>query len=47
MKNGNLLDRGRVVAPDGPGLGIYVEWDRLATADFHVYSKFDLSVSRE
>jgi L-alanine-DL-glutamate epimerase-like enolase superfamily enzyme len=43
MKNGNLLDRGRVVAPDGPGLGINVDWDRLATADFHVYSKLDLS----
>jgi L-alanine-DL-glutamate epimerase-like enolase superfamily enzyme len=47
MKNGNLLDRGRVVAPDGPGLGINVDWDRLATADFHVYSKLDLSVSPE
>ncbi len=39
MKNGNLLDRGRVVAPEGPGLGIEVDWDRLATADFYVYSK--------
>jgi L-alanine-DL-glutamate epimerase-like enolase superfamily enzyme len=39
MKNGNLLDRGRVVAPDGPGLGIEVDWDRLATAEFYVYSK--------
>jgi len=38
MKNGNLLDRGRVVPPGGPGLGIGVDWDRLATADFHVYS---------
>ncbi|MCH7839512.1 MAG: mandelate racemase/muconate lactonizing enzyme family protein [Planctomycetes bacterium] len=45
MKNGNLLDRGRVVAPNGPGLGISVDWDRLATADFHVYSKLDLSAS--
>ncbi len=45
MKNGNLLDRGRVVAPNGPGLGISVDWDRLATADFHVYAKPDLSVS--
>jgi L-alanine-DL-glutamate epimerase-like enolase superfamily enzyme len=44
MKNGNLLDRGRVVAPEGPGLGISVDWDRLAAADFHVYSKLDLSV---
>ncbi len=44
MTNGNLLDRGRVVAPEGPGLGISVDWDRLAAADFHVYSKLDLSV---
>ena len=35
MKNGNLLDRGRVVAPEGPGLGIEVDWDHLATADFY------------
>ncbi len=39
MKNGNLLDRGRVVAPQGPGLGIEVDWDRLATADFYIDSK--------
>jgi L-alanine-DL-glutamate epimerase-like enolase superfamily enzyme len=39
MKNGNLLDRGRVVAPEGPGLGIEVNWDRLATADFYVSSE--------
>ena len=39
MKNGNLLDRGRVVAPEGPGLGIAVDWDRLATADFYTYSE--------
>ena len=45
MKNGNLLDRGRVVAPEGPGLGISVDWDRLPTAEFHVYSKLDLSIS--
>ncbi len=38
MKNGNLLDRGRVVAPEGSGLGIDVDWDRLATADFYVSS---------
>ncbi|MCP4048927.1 MAG: hypothetical protein GY732_23380, partial [Gammaproteobacteria bacterium] len=38
MTNGNLLERGRVVAPDGPGLGIDVDWDRLAKADFHVCS---------
>ena len=36
MKNGNLMDRGRVVAPEGPGLGIEVDWDRLATADFYI-----------
>jgi L-alanine-DL-glutamate epimerase-like enolase superfamily enzyme len=47
MKNGNMLDKGRVVAPNGPGLGINVDWDRLATADYHVYSKPDLSVSPE
>jgi L-alanine-DL-glutamate epimerase-like enolase superfamily enzyme len=39
MKNGNLLDRGRVVAPEGPGLGISVDWDRLATADFYISSE--------
>jgi L-alanine-DL-glutamate epimerase-like enolase superfamily enzyme len=39
MKNGNLLDRGSVVAPEGPGLGIDVDWDRLASADFYIYSK--------
>ena len=38
MKNGNLLDRGRVVPPGEPGLGIDVDWDRLATADFYVCS---------
>ncbi len=42
MKNGNLLQRGRVLAPDGPGLGINVDWGSLVTADFHVYSKPDL-----
>ena len=39
MKNGNLLERGRVVAPEGPGLGIEVDWDQLATADFYISSK--------
>jgi L-alanine-DL-glutamate epimerase-like enolase superfamily enzyme len=38
MTNGNLLVRGRVVAPEGPGLGIEVDWDRLATADFYISS---------
>jgi L-alanine-DL-glutamate epimerase-like enolase superfamily enzyme len=36
MTNSNLLERGRVVAPKGPGLGIVVDWDRLATADFYI-----------
>jgi len=35
MKNGNLLDRGRVSAPGGPGLGLEVDWDRLVEADFY------------
>ena len=39
MKNGNLMDRGRVVAPEGPGLGIEVDWDQLATADFYLFSE--------
>ena len=37
-QNGNLLDHGQVVAPEGPGLGIEVDWDNLAMADF--YFKF-------
>jgi len=41
MTNGNLLDRGMIVAPDKPGLGICVDWDCLATADFHVFSTSD------
>jgi len=39
MKNGNLMDQGRVVAPERPGLGIEVDWDQLATADFYISSK--------
>jgi L-alanine-DL-glutamate epimerase-like enolase superfamily enzyme len=35
MTNGNLLERGRVVAPKGPGLGLEVDWDRLVEADFY------------
>ena len=34
MKNGDLLNQGKVVAPTRPGLGIEVDWDQLATADF-------------
>jgi L-alanine-DL-glutamate epimerase-like enolase superfamily enzyme len=47
MKNGNLMDAGRVVAPDGPGLGIEVDWEHLATADFHVVIELDLSGAPE
>ena len=47
MKNGNLLDPGSVVAPDGPGLGINIDGDCLVTAGFHVYSMLNLSVSPE
>jgi L-alanine-DL-glutamate epimerase-like enolase superfamily enzyme len=39
MKNGILLNRGRVIAPQGPGLGIEVDWDRLPEADFYICSK--------
>lgn len=46
MKNGNMLKQGRVVAPNGPGLGVKVDWNILSTADFHVHSKRDLSPDR-
>ena len=39
MKNGVSLSQGRVVAPDGPGLGIQVDWESLDSADFYVCSK--------
>jgi L-alanine-DL-glutamate epimerase-like enolase superfamily enzyme len=39
MKNGNLLDRDRVVAPERPGLGIEVNWDSLTHADYYINSK--------
>lgn len=42
MKNSISVDRGLVAAPDGPGLGINVDWDRLAAADFHAHSKLDV-----
>jgi L-alanine-DL-glutamate epimerase-like enolase superfamily enzyme len=42
MKNGITKNRGRVAAPDGPGLGIRVDWERLDSADFYVYSKPDI-----
>lgn len=47
MKNGNMMERGRVVAPDEPGLGINVDWNSLDTADFHVCAEIDLSVLPE
>lgn len=39
MKIGILLEQGKVVAPERPGLGIEVDWDQLATADFYISSK--------
>lgn len=39
MKNGNLLERGRAVALERPGLGIEVDWDRLPAADFYMSLK--------
>jgi hypothetical protein len=35
MKNGNLLDQGQVVAPEVDGLGIEVDLNNLAMADFY------------
>jgi L-alanine-DL-glutamate epimerase-like enolase superfamily enzyme len=46
MKNAVLLNRGRAVAPDGPGLGIQVDWERLDSADFYVYSNPVISVHK-
>lgn len=39
MKNGNLLHKGQIIAPKGPGLGIEIDWDHLQTADFYVMSR--------
>ena len=39
MKDGDLLDEGRAVAPTGPGLGIEINWEQLSTADFYVSSE--------
>jgi L-alanine-DL-glutamate epimerase-like enolase superfamily enzyme len=39
MKNGIRQNHGVVAAPEGPGLGIQVDWERLNSADFHVCSK--------
>jgi len=39
MRNGNLLEQGKTVAPKGSGLGIEVDWDTLPSADFYRFSK--------
>lgn len=39
MTNGILLKGGRGLAPEGPGLGIDVDWDRLPMADFYSSSE--------
>lgn len=41
VKNGNVLEGGEIRAPDGPGLGIQVDWERLESADFYVCSSPD------
>ena len=35
MENGNLIDAGNARPPDGPGLGIRVDWGELESADFY------------
>lgn len=45
MKTGNFFHHGRVVAPEGPGLAVDVDWESLSTADFHVRSTLDYSLS--
>ena len=42
MQEGILLEQGKVLLPDGPGLGLSVDWEQLATADFYVHSRLDL-----
>lgn len=42
MANGNLLNQGRATRPDRPGLGLRVDWDSLADADYYAYSALDL-----
>lgn len=41
MKNGIVLNQSQAVAPEGPGLGIEVDWERLKEADFYVSYKPD------
>jgi len=47
MQNGNLFNGGRVLAPAGPGLGIEVDWDGLAAADFYSKTPLLRHASRE
>jgi len=35
MIDGDMFRSGRNVAPDGPGLGVEVDWEILSTADFY------------
>ena len=44
MENGNLLNDGRTVVPDAPGLGIRVDWDGLSAADYYVHVEVDVAV---
>ncbi len=44
MKNGDILDRGRAVAPEGPGPGIEVDWVRLASVGFYMHAGLDFQV---
>lgn len=39
MKNSYMLKNGKAVAPEGPGLGIEVDWDLIMTADYYRSSK--------
>ncbi|MDG1859231.1 MAG: enolase C-terminal domain-like protein, partial [Emcibacteraceae bacterium] len=39
MKNGDMLKQGMIVAPEGAGLGIEVDWELIKTADFYRSSK--------
>jgi len=39
MRDGNLIEAGQAVAPQLPGLGIEVDWDRLPKADFYISEK--------
>ena len=42
MTNAYVLEGGRVIASEGPGLGIEVDWGSLALADFYVSSVQDV-----